>query len=69
MPTLEIDSLVKKMTKAQKRAMLEALVRELLPKGKPTKAERLAADKDLKRRYATRHKAISVEKAIRLSKV
>ncbi len=69
MPTLEVDSLVKKMSKSQKRAMLEALMRDLFPAKPLTKAERKIADAELDRRFSTRHQSVSVEEAIRLSKV
>jgi hypothetical protein len=69
MPTLEIDSLVKKMTKSQKRAMLEALMRELFPSKPLTKAERKVADAELDRRIATRKQSVSAEQLIHLSKV
>ncbi len=69
MPKLDVDALVKKMTKSQKRAMLEALVRELFPAKPLTKAERKAADAELDRRFATRHQSVTVEEAIRLCKV
>ncbi len=68
MPTLEADLLVKKMTKPQKRAMFEALVREFYPKVTLTDVEREAEIRELENRHATRDQCMTVEEVIAASK-
>jgi hypothetical protein len=70
MTAFSADEIVKSMTRAQKKSMLEALVRDLLPRNPPmTEKQRAAELKELRRRYANRHQAVSFKKFMEMVRI
>jgi hypothetical protein len=63
-PTLEIDDLLSSLTPQQKRAMLEALVRDFLPEIRPTDSELAADAKELADRNARREQALGIDELL-----
>jgi hypothetical protein len=61
MPALKVKELLESWTPRQKRTILEALVRDLVPPQTPTRIERKKAELELARRFATRDQAVSVD--------
>lgn len=61
MPAVKVKEVLENWTPRQKRAMFMALARELMPAVQPTEAERAAALKEIMRRRATQHRAVSFD--------
>lgn len=61
MPTLEVEDLIDSWSPHQKRAVLDAQIRDLLPQVNPTEEQRAADVIELAQRYKNRDQSFDVE--------
>ena len=61
MEVSKYDAFLESVTWSQKRALIQALTRDLFPEVEVSEKQRAASLKEIGQRDATRHRAVSVE--------